>query len=90
MIFQLVIVQIVIDYEDLNCPLSIYNGGQTYLPMLQNKNGEADYVWYHCMMSTSRNIIIMRSDMDIIWVCGLAFLQCGWINNKVVYVEKSI
>ena len=60
-------VQIIIDYEDLNCPLSIYNGGQTYLPMLHNKNGEADYnVWY-CMMSTSRNIIIMGSDTDI-WV----------------------
>ena len=41
------------------------------------------------MMSTSRNIIIIGSDTDI-WVYGLAFLECGWINNKVVYVEKSI
>ena len=41
------------------------------------------------MMSTSQNIIIIGSDTDI-WVYGLAFLECGWINNKVVYVEKSI
>ena len=50
-------VQIILDYEDLNCPLSIlYNGGQTHLPMLQNKNGEGEYiVWNHCMMPTSWN-----------------------------------
>ena len=53
--------------------------------MLQNKNGEADYnVWYHCMMSTSRNVVILGSDTDI-WVYGLAFLEC-----KVVYIEKAI
>ena len=83
-------VQIIIDYDDLSCPISIYNGGQTDLAMLKINNGEADYnVWYHCMMSTSRHIIILGSDTDI-WVYGLAFLDCGWINNKVVYIEKSI
>ena len=71
-------VQIVIDYEDLNCSLSIYNGGQTYLPMLQNNNGDAEYnVWYHCMMFTSQNIIIMGSDTDI-WV-GLPRM---WLDKQ--------
>lgn len=82
-------VQIIVDYDDINSPVSIYNGGRTDLPMLQNKNGEADYVWYHCMMSTSRNVVILGSDTDI-WVYGLAFLDCGWINSKVVYIEKAI
>ena len=53
-------IQIIVDYDDLHCPISIYNGEVTELPMLQNKNGEADYnVWYHCMISTSRHIIVL-------------------------------
>ena len=47
-------VQLVLDYQDLDCPCSIYMGGKSDLPMLKNKNGEADYnLWFHCMASTS-------------------------------------
>ena len=83
-------VHVIIDYEDISCPIGIYNGIQTELPMLQNQNGEADYnVWYHCMLSTSSHIIVLGSDTDI-WVYGMAFLEYGWINNKEVHIEKSI
>ena len=58
--------------------------------MLQNKNREADYnVWFHCMMSCSRNVIVLGSDTDI-WVYGMALLECGWMENKDVYVEKNL
>ena len=57
--------------------------------MLKNKHGEADYnVWYHCMSSISSNIIL-GSDTDI-WVYGMAFMGCGWLGNKTVYVERAI
>ena len=58
--------------------------------MLRNENGEADYnVCYHCMMSTCRQIVILGSDTDI-WVYGMAFMDCGWLENKEVFVEKAI
>ena len=58
--------------------------------MLQNQNGEADYnVWFHCMMSCSRNVIILGSDTDI-WVYCMALLECGWMENKEGYVEKTL
>ena len=58
--------------------------------MLRNKNGEADYnVWFHCMASSSRNIVVLGSDTDI-WVYGMIFLEGGWFSNKTVYVERSI
>ena len=58
--------QVIFDYEGISQPCSVYNGD---LPMLMNRNGEADYnVWFHCMTSTSRNIIL-GSDTDI-WVYG--------------------
>ena len=41
------------------------------------------------MMSTSQNIIVMGSDTDMC-VYGLASLEFGRINDKVVYIEKSI
>ena len=58
------------------------------LEMLKIKNGEADYVWYHCMSSLSHDII-MGSDTDI-WVYGMAFMGCGWLGRKKVYVERAI
>ena len=82
--------QIILDYEDLDCPCVLYQGGKTDLPLLRNKNGEADYnLWYHCMSSTSSNIIILGSDTDI-WVYGMAFKDCGWLCNKTVYVERLL
>ena len=45
-------INIILDYEDIECPCAIYEGGKMDLKMLRNKNGEADYnVWYHCMSS---------------------------------------
>ena len=45
-------VNIILDYEDMECPCAIYQGSKMDLEMLKNKNGEADYnVWYHCMSS---------------------------------------
>ena len=35
------------------------------------------------------NIIILGSDTDI-WVYGMAFMGCGWLGNKTVYVERAI
>ena len=38
---------IILDYEDIECPCAIYEGTKIQLEMLKN-NGEADYnVWYH-------------------------------------------
>ena len=80
----------IFDYEGISQPCSVYNGNKTDLPMLMNRNGEADYnVWFHCMTSTSRNIIILGSDTDI-WVYGMMFMEGGWFQNKTVYVEKNI
>ena len=36
-------IQLILDYQDLDCPCSIYMGGRSDLTMLKNKNGEADY-----------------------------------------------
>ena len=83
-------VNIILDYEDIECPCAIYEGSKINLQMLKNKHGEADYnVWYHCMSSISSNIIILGSDTDI-WVYGMAFMGCGWLGNKTVYVERAI
>ena len=83
-------VNIILDYEDIECPCAIYEGNRTSLQMLKNENGEADFnVWYHCMSSLSSNIIILGSDTDIL-VYGMAYLGCGWLGNKIVYVEKAI
>ena len=34
--------------------------------------------------------VLLGSDTDIIWVCGMAFMGCGWLGNKTVYVERAI
>ena len=83
-------VQVILDYEDISQPCSIYRGNILDLPMLANENGEADYnVWFHCMSSASRNVVILGSDTDI-WVYGMIFMEGGWFPNKTGYVEKSI
>ena len=41
------------------------------------------------MTSTCRQIVILGSDTDI-WVYGMAFMDCGWLENKEVFVEKAI
>ena len=42
------------------------------MPMLKNRNGEADYnLWYHCMASTCSKILVVGSDTDV-WVYGMA------------------
>ena len=52
-------VNIILDYEDIECPCAIYQGSKMDLQMLKN-NGEADYnVWYHCVSSLSHNIIVV-------------------------------
>ena len=80
---------VIIDYEDVMCPVNIYRGQLLELPMLANNNGEADYnVWYHCMKSTHSHIIVLGSDTDI-WVYGMALMDCGWIENKVVLINKT-
>ena len=49
-------VNVILDYEDIECPCAIYEGNRTNLQMLKDENGEADYnVWYHCMSSLSFN-----------------------------------
>ena len=76
----------VVAAQGISTPCSVYNGNMLQLPMLENKNGEADYnVWYHCMASSSTN---MGSDTDI-WVYGMIFKEGGWFHNKTVYVERS-
>ena len=83
-------VQVIFDYEGISQPCSVYRGNVLDLPMLANKNGEADYnVWFHCITSSSRKFVILGSDTDI-WVYGMIFMEGGWFNNKSVYVEKSI
>ena len=80
-------VQIIIDYVEIDCPCFIHNGNVFTLPMLKNQNGEADYnVWYHCMTTTSNEVIVLGSDTNI-WVYGMVFMECGWLANKTVYVE---
>lgn len=79
-------VHVILDYQDM-CPFIIYNGVKIDLPMLDNKNGEADYnVWFHCMTCTLQNVIILGSDTDI-WVYGMVYKDCGWLGRKNVYVE---
>ena len=83
-------VNIILDYEDLECPCAIYAGSKVNLEMLKNTNGEADYnVWYHCLSSLSSKVIVLGSDTDI-WAYGMAFMGCGWLGNKSVYVERAI
>ena len=41
-------VQVIFDYEGISKPCSVYDGTMVDLPMLANKNGEADY---KCMVS---------------------------------------
>ena len=83
-------VQVILGYEGIGQPCSIYRGCVLDLPMLVNENGEADYnVWFHCMASASRNVVILGSDTDI-WVYGMIFMEGGWFWNKTIYVEKSI
>ena len=65
-------VQVIFEYEGISTSCSVYNGTMVDLPMLANKNGEADYnVWFHCMTSSSINIyiVVLGSDTDI-WVYG--------------------
>ena len=81
---------LVLDYEEIDCPCLVYNGTVVDLPMFKNQNGEADYnVWYHCITSTSNNIIVLGSDTDI-WVYGMVFMERGWLPNKTVYVECKV
>ena len=82
-------INIILDYEEIECPCAIYEGNKVDLGML-NKNGEVVYnVWYHCLSSLSSNIVILGSDTDI-WVYGMAFMGCGWLGNKTVYVERAV
>ena len=62
-------------------------GGKSDLTMLRNKNGEAD--WFHCMASTSSKLVLLGSDTDI-WVYGMALMECGWLGDKLIYVERSL
>ena len=86
-------IQIVIYYDDINnyCPIGIYNGEQMDLPMLKNENGEADYnVWYHCMMSTSRHIILgsdtgIWNDLSGIWLARQQTVVC--IGSEYVHIN---
>ena len=83
-------VQLIIDYEEIECPYVVHNGAVFRLPMLKNQNGEADYnVWYHCMTTTSNKVIVLGSDTDI-WVYGMVFMECGWLANRTVYVECKL
>ena len=67
-------IQLILDYQDLDCPCSIYMGGRSDLTMLKNKNGEADYnLWFHCMASTSSKLVLLGSDTDI-WVYEIALM----------------
>ena len=73
-------VNVILDYEDIECPCAIYEGNRINLQML-NESGEADYnVWYHCMSSLSSNIVILGSDTDI-WVYGMAYKGCGVVRK---------
>ena len=70
-------VQVILDYEGIGQPCSIYRRCVLDLPMLVNENGEADYnVWFHCMASASRNVVILSSDTNI-WVYGMIFMEGG-------------
>ena len=83
-------VQLILDYQDLDCPCSIYMGWKSDLTMLKNKNGEADYnLWFHCMASTSSKLVLLGSDTDI-WVYGMALMECGWLGDKSIYVERAL
>ena len=87
---QIVSIQIVLDYEGIDSPISIASGSCIHVPCLRNQLGEADYnLWYHCITSTSNNIIIVGSDTDI-WVYGMALKESGWLGNKLVYVERTL
>ena len=82
--------QLIIDYEDLEAPISIYNQTEVAVPLLKNEHGEADYnVWYHCIHSMSNNVVVVGSDTDI-WVYGVALLESGWLGDKQIYVEKNV
>lgn len=37
----------------------------------------------------SSNIIVLGSDTDI-WVYGMAYMGCGWLGNKTVFIERAI
>ena len=81
---------VILDYDEVDAPLCVVNGNMSHVPCLKNQLGEADYaMWYHCVMSTSTNIIILGSDTDI-WVYGMALKEAGWLQNKRMFVERSI
>ena len=83
-------IHLIFDHEHISCPCLASVGNILDLPMLKNKNGEADYnVWFHCIMSTSDKIVVLGSDTDI-WVYGMMFLESGWLRNKDVYVECKV
>ncbi len=42
-----------------------------------------------CIQSMSNNVIIIGSDTDL-RVYGMAFKQSGWLQNKQVYVERTL
>ena len=83
-------VQVILDYEGIESPVSLRSGNKIHVPCLSNQLGEADYgMWYHCVMSTSRHILVIGSDTDI-WVYGMALKESGWLQNKSVFVERII
>ena len=59
-------IQLIFDHEHISCPCLVSAGNILDLPMLKNKNGEADYnVWFHCIMSTSDKIVVFREYMGV-------------------------
>ena len=72
-------VQIIIDYEEIDCPYFVHNGNVFTLPMLKIQNGYN--VWYHCMTTTSNKVIVLGSDTEI-WLYSMVFMECGWLANK--------
>ena len=76
-------VHVMLDYEHT------WDGSKCDLPMLKkkkkNENGEADYnVWYHCMTSTSQNVVVTRTYGYTAW-CSRTV---GGLGEKL-YAEKE-
>ena len=34
--------------------------------------------------------VLLGSDTDIIWVYGMALMECGWVGDKLIYVERAL
>ena len=83
-------IALIFDYADIQQPVVILNRRELPLPMLSNKNGEADYnVWFHVRNSLTQTILITGSDTDI-WVYGMALFETGLLGEKQIVVERVI